>query len=94
MAIVACLIVVAGVVSELGALYALYEQDAVIRIAWNALGPNPIFVNVGYIVLAGTGILIVATTFLPLAQLLGRSQCERSRSISASSSRTSPRYSS
>lgn len=74
MTIAACLIAVAGAVSELCALYALYKQDAVINMSWNASGPNPISisVNVSYVVLASTGILIVATTVLPFAQLIGR----------------------
>jgi hypothetical protein len=72
MTIVACLIAVAGGVSELCALYALYKQNVVISIARNVFGPNTISVNVSYVVLAGAGILIVATTVLPFAQLLGR----------------------
>lgn len=72
MTIAACLIAVVGGVSELCAPYALYKQNAVVSIARNAFGPNPISVNVSYIVLIGTGILIVATTVLPFAQLLGR----------------------
>jgi hypothetical protein len=72
MTIAAFLIAIAGGVSELCALYALYKQDAVISIARNVLGPNPVSVNLSYIVLAGTGILIVATTVLPFGQLLSR----------------------
>jgi len=72
MAIAAFLIAVAGGVSELCAVYALYKQDAVISIPRNVFGPNSTSINVTYIVLAGTGFLIVATTVLPFAQLLGR----------------------
>jgi hypothetical protein len=72
MTIVACLIAFAGSVSELCALYALYKQDAFIRIPGSYFGPNPISINIGYIVGAGAGILILATTILPFAQLIGR----------------------
>lgn len=72
--IVACLIAVAGGVSELCALYALYKQDTVLTIAWNTLGfgSKPGSVDLSYIVLAGTGILILAAAVLPFFQVLVR----------------------
>jgi hypothetical protein len=72
MTIAACLIAVAGSVSELCALYALYKQDDLITIPENDFGLSITSFNVSYIVLAGTGILILATTVLPFIQLVGR----------------------